>query len=82
MRRKKIAVCTIQPRPYVLKRIGELTAAQGKRFTVIAGETHSSQTGEAAAKLKAVRLQIFVTYCGGQSKIRGDSCVGCACFLL
>ena len=32
----------------------ELAATQGKRFAVIADEAHSSQTGEAAAKLKAV----------------------------
>lgn len=32
----------------------ELAATQGKRFAVIADETHSSQTGETAAKLKAV----------------------------
>lgn len=32
----------------------ELAATKGKRFAVIADEAHSSQTGEAAAKLKAV----------------------------
>lgn len=32
----------------------ELAATQNKRFAVIADEAHSSQTGEAAAKLKAV----------------------------
>ena len=32
----------------------ELAATQGKRFAVIADEAHSSQTSEAAAKLKAV----------------------------
>ena len=32
----------------------KLAATQGKRFAVIADEAHSSQTGEAAAKLKAV----------------------------
>ncbi len=31
-----------------------MAAAQGKRFAVIADEAHSSQTGEAAAKLKQV----------------------------
>ena len=51
---KKIVVCTIQTFPYALKLIEELTATQGKRFAVIADEAHSSQTGEAAAKLKAV----------------------------
>jgi hypothetical protein len=34
--------------------VQELAATQGKRFAVIADEAHSSQTGEAAAKLKQV----------------------------
>jgi type I restriction enzyme, R subunit len=34
--------------------VRKLAATQGKRFAVIADEAHSSQTGEAAAKLKAV----------------------------
>src|SRR5690606_35234007 len=37
-----------------LKAVQELAATQNKRFAVIADEAHSSQTGEAAAKLKAV----------------------------
>ena len=32
----------------------KLAATEGKRFAVIADEAHSSQTGEAASKLKAV----------------------------
>lgn len=51
---KKIVVCTIQTFPHALKAVQELAATQGKRFSVIADEAHSSQTGEAAAKLKAV----------------------------
>ena len=51
---KKIVVCTIQTFPHALKAVQELAATQGKRFAVIADEAHSSQTGEAAAKLKAV----------------------------
>ncbi len=51
---KKIVVCTIQTFPFALKKVRELAATQGKRFAVIADEAHSSQTGEAAAKLKAV----------------------------
>ncbi|WP_077728242.1 type I restriction endonuclease [Methylocaldum sp. 14B] len=51
---KKIVVCTIQTFPFALKAVEELAATQGKRFAVIADEAHSSQTGEAAAKLKAV----------------------------
>jgi type I restriction enzyme R subunit len=51
---KKIVVCTIQTFPYAIKAVQELTATQGKKFAVIADEAHSSQTGEAAAKLKAV----------------------------
>jgi type I restriction enzyme R subunit len=51
---KKIVVCTIQTFPFALKAVQELAATQGKRFAVIADEAHSSQTGQAAAKLKAV----------------------------
>ena len=51
---KKIVVCTIQTFPFALKTVQELAATQNKRFAVIADEAHSSQTGEAAAKLKQV----------------------------
>ena len=51
---KKIVVCTIQTFPFALEAVQQLAATEGKRFAVIADEAHSSQTGEAAAKLKAV----------------------------
>jgi len=51
---KKIVVCTIQTFPFALEMVQRLAATEGKRFAVIADEAHSSQTGEAAAKLKAV----------------------------
>lgn len=51
---KKIVVCTIQTFPFALEAVRKLAAAQGKRFAVIADEAHSSQTGEAAANLRAV----------------------------
>lgn len=51
---KKVVVCTIQTFPFALESVRKLAATQGKRFAVIADEAHSSQTGEAAAKLKAV----------------------------
>jgi type I restriction enzyme R subunit len=51
---KKIVVCTIQTFPFALEKVQELAATQGKRFAVIADEAHSSQSGEAASKLKAV----------------------------
>ena len=51
---KKIVVCTIQTFPFALEAVRELAATQGKRFAVIADEAHSSQAGQAAAKLKAV----------------------------
>lgn len=51
---KKIIVCTIQTFPFALKKVQELAATDGKRFVVIADEAHSSQTGDAAAKLKHV----------------------------
>lgn len=49
---KKIVVCTIQTFPFALEAVQNLAAAQGKKFAVIADEAHSSQTGEAASKLK------------------------------
>ena len=51
---KKIIVCTIQTFPFALAAVQELAATEGKRFAVIADEAHSSQSGEAAAKLKQV----------------------------
>jgi type I restriction enzyme R subunit len=51
---KKIVVCTIQTFPFALEAVRSLAATKGKRFAVIADEAHSSQTGEAATKLKAV----------------------------
>jgi type I restriction enzyme R subunit len=51
---KKIVVCTIQTFPFALEAVRRLAATQGKRFAVIADEAHSSQTGEAASKLKAL----------------------------
>lgn len=49
---KKIIVCTIQTFPFALKAVQELSSTEGKSFAVIADEAHSSQTGEAASKLK------------------------------
>lgn len=49
---KKIIVCTIQTFPFALEAVQKLAATEGKHFAVIADEAHSSQTGEAAAKLK------------------------------
>jgi type I restriction enzyme R subunit len=51
---KKIVVCTIQTFPWALEAVRNLAATKGKTFAVIADEAHSSQAGEAAAKLKAV----------------------------
>lgn len=49
---KKIVVCTIQTFPFALQAVRELAATEGKQFAVIADEAHSSQSGEAASKLK------------------------------
>ena len=49
---KKIVVCTIQTFPFALEEVRKQAATEGKRFAVIADEAHSSQTGEAASKLK------------------------------
>jgi type I restriction enzyme R subunit len=51
---KKIVVCTIQTFPHAIDEVRRLAATQGKRFAVIADEAHSSQAGDAAARLKAV----------------------------
>lgn len=51
---KKIVVCTIQTFPFALEAVRDLAATHGKRFAVIADEAHSSQSGSAAANLKAV----------------------------
>ena len=52
--KKKIVVCTIQTFPFALEVVRELAATEGKKFAVIADEAHSSQSGEAASKLKQV----------------------------
>jgi len=52
--KKKIVVCTIQTFPFALAAVRERAATEGKTFAVIADEAHSSQTGEAASKLKQV----------------------------
>lgn len=51
---KKIVVCTIQTFPFALAEVRKQASTKGKKFAVIADEAHSSQTGEAASKLKAV----------------------------
>lgn len=51
---KKIIVCTIQTFPALYAKMTELVRKAGRRFAVIADEAHSSQTGEAASKLKQV----------------------------
>jgi type I restriction enzyme, R subunit len=51
---KKIVVCTIQTFPKALEKVRDLAATEGKTFAVIADEAHSSQTGEAASKLKMI----------------------------
>jgi type I restriction enzyme R subunit len=51
---KKIVVCTIQTFPALFEKMEELARTRGTRFAVIADEAHSSQSGESAAKLRAV----------------------------
>jgi len=48
---KKIIITTLQKFPFIVEKVKDLS---GKRFAVIVDEAHSSQTGEAARKLKAV----------------------------
>src|SRR5690606_10571037 len=40
--------------PYALEEVSKLAATEGKAFAVIADEAHSSQTGQAATKLKEI----------------------------
>ena len=62
---KKIVVCTIQTFPKALEKAREMAATKGRRFVVIADEAHSSQTGEAAAKLKQLGAKsAFLGYHG------------------
>lgn len=51
---KKIIVCTIQTFPALYAKVTELVRKSKRRFAVIADEAHSSQSGEAASKLKQV----------------------------
>lgn len=69
---KKIVVCTIQTFPFALQAVRELAATQGKRFAVIADEAHSSQTGEAAAKLKAVLSAEELAEVGDGGEVSGE----------
>jgi len=48
---KKIIITTLQKFPFVVEKVHNLN---GKRFAVIVDEAHSSQSGEAARKLKEV----------------------------
>ncbi|MCV7316641.1 type I restriction endonuclease subunit R [Mycolicibacillus parakoreensis] len=51
---KLIIVVTIQTFPFAMAEIRRNKGLKGKRFAVIADEAHSSQSGQVAAKLKAV----------------------------
>lgn len=51
---KLIIVVTIQTFPFAMADIRNNKGLAGKKFAVIADEAHSSQSGEIAAKLKAV----------------------------
>ncbi|SHJ97113.1 type I restriction enzyme, R subunit [Hathewaya proteolytica DSM 3090] len=48
---KKIIITTLQKFPFILEKVNGL---EGKRFAVIVDEAHSSQTGEASRKMKAI----------------------------
>lgn len=52
--RTPIIVVTIQTAPFALQFLRQEADSAGGRFAVIADEAHSSQTGQSAAKLKAV----------------------------
>lgn len=48
---KKIIITTLQKFPFILEKVDAL---EGKRFAIIVDEAHSSQTGEASRKMKAI----------------------------
>lgn len=48
---KKIIITTLQKFPFILEKVDDL---DGKRFAIIVDEAHSSQTGEASRKMKAI----------------------------
>lgn len=48
---KKIIITTLQKFPFILEKINTL---EGKRFAVIVDEAHSSQSGKASQKMKAI----------------------------
>jgi len=48
---KKIVITTLQKFPFILEKVNDL---DGKRFAIIVDEAHSSQTGEASRKMKAI----------------------------
>ncbi len=48
---KKIIITTLQKFPFILEKVDGL---EGKRFAIIVDEAHSSQTGEASRKMKAI----------------------------
>lgn len=48
---KKIIITTLQKFPFILEKVDGL---DGKRFAIIIDEAHSSQTGEASKKMKAI----------------------------
>jgi type I restriction enzyme R subunit len=49
-----IIICTLQTFPFAMDAIAKDASAKGKKFAIIADEAHSSQSGGAANKLKAV----------------------------
>jgi type I restriction enzyme R subunit len=51
---KRIIVVTIQTFPFAMAEIRANKGLKGKKFAVIADEAHSSQSGQVAAKLRAV----------------------------
>ncbi|MDR1498735.1 MAG: hypothetical protein LBS34_00400, partial [Rickettsiales bacterium] len=48
---KKIIITTLQKFPFILKKVNNLDV---KRFAIIIDEAHSSQTGKASRKMKAI----------------------------
>lgn len=69
---KKVVVCTIQTFPALIKKMQELTLKGDKRYAVIADEAHSSQTGDAAKKMKLALTTIELADLEDGGEISGE----------
>ena len=72
---KLIIVVTLQTFPFVAEELGGLV---DKRFAVIADEAHSSQTGQAATKLKSVLTRAEIADLGDGGEVDTEALLAAA----